>query len=188
MTARIVGMPVCSRTYVLPLAAARNTGYSMFEFIVLVVLTSVMGVGLADRLNYYQELTEKTVMEASVRNIRSGLLMRRAELLVQENVIETAKLLKQNPITWLENPPINYVGELSAERIQTVPAGSWYFNTSIGELVYFPNLRRHLEIENQEKTIRYQVTAIKPMAGNAQYAKPGLVGISLTLKTPYRWF
>jgi len=189
MTADFDGMVVCRHTHVMRMPDLKNAGYSMFEFIVLVVLASVMGVGLADRLSYYQELTEKTVMEATVRNMRSGLLMRRAELLIQENIPETAKLLKQNPVTWLESPPINYVGELSAERSQAVPPGSWYFDTTAWELVYLPNLRRHLEIKSmQATTIRYQVTALELPSNATSSGKQPPLGIALTLKTPFHWF
>lgn len=128
-------------------------------------------------------------MESTVRNMRSGLLMRRAELLMQENVAETVKLLHQNPITWLETPPLNYVGELSAERAQTVPPGSWYFDTSARELVYLPHLRSRLQIEApQSSFIRYQVTALETIPNTAPRARRQPLGIALTLKTPYRWF
>lgn len=188
MTEKPAGEPAC-RAPVLRLPFAAQAAYSMFEFIVLVVIASVLGIGLAERLSYYQELAEKTVMEATVRNMRSGLLMRRAELLMQENVAETAKLLHQNPITWLETPPLNYVGELSAERAQTVPPGSWYFDTSARELVYLPHLHRHLQIEApQSSLIRYQVTALEMMPNTAPPARRQPLGIALTLKTPYRWF
>ena len=73
----------------------------MFELVVVIVITSVIVITLLNRFLYYQEMAEKSVMEMTVMNMRSGLRLRIAELIMQDRMSEAGRLLQENPITWL---------------------------------------------------------------------------------------
>ncbi len=84
-------------------------------------------------------------MEATIANMRSGLRVRVAELMIGGQMARMGDLLQENPITWLAAPPANYAGALpQADDGQPVP-GHWYFDAARQQLVYLPQHRRFFQ-------------------------------------------
>lgn len=139
----------------------RQRGFTLYELVIAILVISVLAAVLLTRLQYYQQYAEKTAMEVTVRNMRNGLRQQVADLMMQDKMDEAGKLLQQNPIAWLDKPPPNYLGELTAPLEDTLPSASWYFDLSSRELVYVPG--SHLlffdHVANAEKPVRYRVTA-----------------------------
>ena len=117
----------------------RQAGISLFESIALVVVAGVLIIVLLQQLVHYQAMAKSAVMEMTVENMRSGLRLRVAELMIANRNAEMADLLQQNPVTWLDAPPANYLGQLQQPDRAKLPLDSWYFDLGQHELVYlFP--------------------------------------------------
>ena len=133
----------------------------------------------------YQELAEKTVVEATVANMRSGLRYRIAELMVNGRMNEMGSLSSENPMFWLKAPPSNYLGQV-AQQGQRIPPGSWYFDPQRHELVYLLQHSRYFQPgPDRKKLIRFRVlTSTQKQAANTSAR---VEGISLVPVGPYEW-
>lgn len=164
----------------------RFVGISKLEAMVALLLISILGAILLDRLLFYQEIAEKTAMETTIINMRSALRLTVAELRMQNRMQELEKLVGANPIAWLDTPPANYAGELDSPSPAAVPPGNWYFDRTRRQLVYRPNLTRLLKAgSEEEKLIRFQVTAVVRAAESG--TTPIAEGVALSLVRPYDW-
>ena len=167
---------------------SQHAGFTLLELLIDIILIGIVSIGLLERLLYYQEYAEKTVMEVTIRNIRNGLQLRVADLMMHDKMKDVGGLLNENPITWLEMPPPNYLGELKAPQKNTLSKGNWYFDSERKELTYLPDHCRFFESESDgRKEVRYRTIAIKYSQGrnNDQLLKPE--GIALHLVNPYKW-
>jgi prepilin-type N-terminal cleavage/methylation domain-containing protein len=165
--------------------AAVQRGFTLIELIVVIVIVcSLAAVGL-DRLLGYQELAEKAAMEATAQNIKMGLQMRLAELLIANRQSEVAQLESENPLRWLQEGPANYRGEYR----EPVAPGNWYYDERERQLVYAVNRGSNLEVggEKDIKLLRFRPQVVKQTveASGRQVLTP--VGVTLTPVTPYQW-
>ena len=150
---------ICRRRRRLPACARR--GFALLELVGIIVIASIVSLFLYDRLRRYQALAEKQSMEMTVRNIRSGLQLRVAELMMADRMDEAGQLVQENPIRWLATAPTNYLGELRNPQVTDLPLSSWYFDPDRHALVYI--LRRNKFFGSDpadEKPIVFRVTAV----------------------------
>lgn len=171
----------------------RQRGFTLFELVVVIVITSLLAIILLNRLWYYQEVAEKTAMEMTVMNMRSGLRLRIADLMTQDRMGEAAQLAQENPIHWLETPPPNYMGEFNNPKQGALIPGNWYFDTGQQELVYLLQHNRFLKPgmgENPEgkNALRFHVTAVGHPRQNGNGTVHKIEGITLVPVTQYHWF
>lgn len=160
----------------------KQTGGTLLELAVASIIIAVLAVLLLNRMQRYQEAAEKTVMETTVVNMRSGLRWRVAELMVQGRMDEMGRLSRESPVLWLEAPPSNYVGPVDNPEQQAIPPGSWYFDTTRRELVYLPDRSKYFRPgPDGEKAVRYRVTA------TAGQRNGQVEGINISLVRPYDW-
>src|SRR4030088_5723 len=89
----------------------RQSGFSVFEFVVAIAIVAVFGGVFLQRMLYFQEYAEKTAMDLTVPNMRTGLRYRTGDLLMRDKVSEITTLADENPVSWLQNSPENYLGE-----------------------------------------------------------------------------
>ena len=172
---------------------ARQRGFTIFELVVVMVIASVLAIILLNRLLYYQEIAEKTAMDMTVMNMRSGLRLRVAELMMQDRMNEASQLLQENPITWLETLPPNYKGKMADSKQTALIPGNWYFDTGRQELVYQVQHDRFFKsgedsATSKDSTIRFHVTAVKHPRKTGNGAVHKVEGITLTPITEYHWF
>lgn len=125
-------------------------------FVRLLLVAILVGI-LLERTLYYQEQVERSIMEATIINIRSGMRWHIADLMTRHRSVEVPGMRQQNPVRWLQLPPVGYVGAFAASPEYSVPGGSWYFDESKGELVYVPRLTRFLESAEGTKEVRFKV-------------------------------
>lgn len=135
-------------------------GYSLFELVAVISVFSILIGVFLNRLAYVQELTEKTAMEMTVMNIRTGLRYKLAEIMVNNRQAELPALLTDNPLQWLEKPPENYAGEFSSHADLEIPPGNWYYDRQKNELAYRLNRSAHYPGNGEAPEIRYRVSGL----------------------------
>lgn len=165
-----------------------NRGLTRFDLVVTIGLISVLTGIFAQRFLYLQEYAEKTVMEATVMNIRSGLRYKLAELIVEERGSEIPALMNENPIQWLERPPENYVGEFAYPENAVIPSGNWYFDKSLKQLVYRLNRDSYFEGSGTVSEIRYRIGGVAKNRQSGELVVQGLSSLTLEVVAPVSWF
>jgi type II secretory pathway pseudopilin PulG len=174
-----------------PLASAalgnrRQRGFSLFEFGIVAVVLCILLVVFLDRALNYQEYAERTAMELTIVNIRSGLRLRVAELITQDRLSEIGKLVDENPVRWLERPPTNYLGELALPVSKALPSGNWYFDSARRELVYLPRDNRYssAQLHDRKETIRFQVMTVRKALGKVDRSESRVEWVTLARTNP----
>ena len=163
-------------------------GASFVEFAVSMALMGIFVGVLLERALYYQEYAEKTAMESTAQNIRTGLRYKVADLILANRVSEIATLADENPMNWLAERPPNYLGELDSAPMDE-PKGQWYFDKGKRELVYAVNNRRHFSPSSyRDFSVRYR--AMRVSAGAVTDSSPGFAGtwVSFVPVIEYGWF
>ena len=161
--------------------AGRQTCITLLEFALVAAIFAALCGGYLAALLYYEELAEKTVVESTVQNLRSGLMLQAAGRIASGRDRELADLLEQNPVDWLERPPAGYVGIRGSVRARDVEPGSWYYDPAAREIGYRPRLDRHLHIKGDE-LLRWRVDAVRAERGGRAE------GLSIHRATDYEWF
>lgn len=167
----------------------RDRGISKYEFLIQVVIAGILAAFLLERFQYYQEYAEKSVMESTVINMRSGMRLRIAALMMDNKPEEIGALLKENPVSWLDRPPANYLGVLERGDQIAKDRYGWYFDAVNNELVYKPHLSRFLQpAPGSSGVIRFRITA-KVIAGkNEKGIYTRAEGLEIVSIGQYAWF
>ena len=152
----------------------------------IIMFISILASIFVNRMQRYQELAEKTVVEATVANMRSGLRYRIAELMINGQMNEMGSLSRENPMSWLKAPPSNYLGQIAQASQQRIPPGSWYFDQRRHELIYLLQHSRYFKPgPDGQKVIRFRViTSTQKQAVNTNAR---VEGISLAPIGSYDW-
>jgi general secretion pathway protein G len=165
--------------------AGREAGASLFEFGVALIIISVLATVLLNRLGYYKEMLEKAAMEATLRNIKTGLQVQLAELIVSNRQAQAARLEIEDPVQWLDEKPPNYGGSY-----RTPPdTGTWYFDAGTHELVYVVNTGSRLELDTgaDPKQVRFRARVLKDRLKLFGMGVESVAGVTLLPVRPYRW-
>ncbi len=163
----------------------RRRGATWLERMAALILFGVFLAAFLERVSYYQEYAEKMEMELTVRNIRTGLRYKIADLIMNNRLPEMATLADENPVNWLEQRPANYLGEFDG-----APAGAgfgrWYFDRRNRHLVYIINHRRHFEpSDGQDFSVRYQAVRRSSRMQTSTSAEE--TWVSLAPVQDFRW-
>lgn len=154
----------------------KSSGITQLEFAVVAAVFAMLAGVLVSALLYYEELAEKTVVEVTIVNMRTGLRLKVAELIIKGRESEIAGLAHSNPVTWLDHPPSGY-----QDRFGAALAGDWVYHPVSKEIEYRPRLRAHLSIQSGT-TLRWKLMARRVSAtGVAE-------GVEIVQVTPYQWF
>ncbi|MBI5922451.1 MAG: hypothetical protein HY847_12525 [Betaproteobacteria bacterium] len=166
-------------------AFIQQTGLERLEFTMVLVVMAFLWLMAFNRLQDLQEIGEKTKVEMTIRNIRSGLHWEMSDRIMTAREASIGELAGTNPVRWLEKIPENYLGEFSSTP-EKFPRGSWYFDTSQHLLQYRPSLGNHLicvecQLVDGEITLGWRIEKIgNPMFGRSM--------VKLVELTNYRWF
>jgi prepilin-type N-terminal cleavage/methylation domain-containing protein len=162
----------------------RYTGFSLFELIVGIVIVSVLGTYVSERMLRYQEYAEKTAMEVTARRLQTALRLQVADLMMRDRLHEIDRLLQDDPMTWLEAPPANYAGQRNAMTQGDALKGKWHYDAAQRAVIYVPFHHRFFKPQRQgDNIISYRIVAIPVTSGGSRRIE----GLSLSLATPYQW-
>lgn len=79
---------------------------------------------------------EATALELMIRNMRSGVMVKVADLIVKGDYQGIAELAKSNPMSVLETPAGVYKGILPEGDSSEIEAGKWYYDKEGKQLIY----------------------------------------------------
>lgn len=159
----------------------------MLEFAVASVVLSLLAFILLDRLTYYQALAEKTTVEMTVMNMRSGLRYKVAEMLMHGKEAELPGLAGKNPVEWLAAPPPGYLGISSVLTWPDLPPGAWGFDAARHELLYRVKDEQYfVAARSGELGLRLRVNLLKDLVSPT--GPESVVGAEIVLVEKYRWF
>ncbi len=113
-----------------------NNGFSKLEFLVVVILISIIGAVVLNRMWSWRYEVERTHILTVVSNIRSVLGLQTAELASRGQLSQLPRLAGSNPFTLLKKTPKSYLGELSKDDPKTQQPGIWYFDRQTKILTY----------------------------------------------------
>ncbi len=165
----------------------RLCGASQLELAAGIALVAIFLVVFVERAFYYQEYAEKTAMEMTVANMRTGLRYRIADLIMRNRLSEIPTLADENPVNWLAEPPQNYLGEFDSSPPDGT-AGKWFYDKRSRELVYTVNNRRHfVPYDGGDFTVRYRAARMQAPAPVASQASRAQVWVSLAQQRDYAW-
>ena len=157
---------------------------SLLEFSVVLVVIGVAAAYFVDGLYYVQEQAERTVMEATVRNMDSGVIMDAATRTMHGQEASIGELVGTNPVQFLENPPVGYAGMCKQE----LAAGEWCFDATSHEMVYLPRVDRHLEyLVPGRPGLRWRVSSAADMAGRGSGSPAPTGAIRVLSTTSFVW-
>ena len=160
-------------------------GFSLLESVVTLVLIGVCAGLLLERLAYYQEAAEKAVMELEVNKLKLALQVHIGDLIARNQPVDYVRIARENPMLWLDRPPVGYRGEFARDAAADLPKGSWYFNRSSAELVYLLNQDRNFRPKSDGRSlVRWRVKTVRPTAA----ADGTVIGLQLAPAEPYSWF
>jgi general secretion pathway protein G len=162
-----------------------EAGSSLFELVVVLIIISVLSAVLLNRLGFYKEMLEKAAMESTLRNIKTGLQVQLAELIVTNRQAQAGRLENEDPVQWLDEKPFNYGGSYRAP----VTIGTWYFDARTHELVYVVNTGNRLEVDTDEspKELRFRARLVKDRLKLFGNSVESVTGVSIVPARPYRW-
>lgn len=157
---------------------------SLFQVSVVVAVMAVLAAVLLNALHYVQEKAERTVMEATVRNMERGLEIEVRTREIHGQLASIRELVGANPVTWLERPPEGYTGVCKKTRA----LGEWCFDETTREIVYRPRLEASLEFrEPERRDLRWRVASAEEIAGGQSGRSVVAGGIRVFSTTSFVW-
>ena len=113
-------------------------GFTLLEFALVVLVSSIVSAVVLNRFEYYREQAEIAAARQVVASLRTSLQVRTAQLLSRGQELELQKLAAGNPIKLLLWQPENYLGEYYAPDPEQIGQAGWVFDPRDKSLVYLP--------------------------------------------------
>jgi general secretion pathway protein G len=134
-------------------------GASAFEFVVCLIIISILAAVLMDRLASYSRQAEVLAAQNVAENIRLSLRIRSAQLLIEGDVSGLIALADTNPVLLLKTEPPNYLGEVD-EVSEELPGGNWIYQKRDKVLVYLLK-RRNISASEGQKSLKFKVKLLR---------------------------
>lgn len=165
-------------------------GFTLIEFIVIIIIIVVLAGLFLVRVPLYQEQAEKAAMQQVEGALQSALVLRYGTLMARNAASEKELgiLSTDNPVTWLQKPPRNYMGEYYDPTPRTVAPGNWMFDLKSRDLIYVVDHSDYFTPgKDGKKWIRFHVHLdYEPALGRPESGKE-LVTTLFEPTEPYHW-
>lgn len=165
-----------------------SLGLPTMEIAIVVALVGVFAAIFTHQLFYYWELAERTTVDLTINNMRSGLRLEMARRLMAGERRTYTALAHGNPMTLLQTPD-NYLGEQTHVDPTRIKPGHWVFSQNERALYYIPRHSRYLNIAPQQKLafLKFVLESKQEPSEISEYADIP-EDVKLISVWPYRWF
>jgi hypothetical protein len=150
--------------------------------VLYVVIAGILAVVLLERLLTYAEAAEKAAMEATLSRLHAGLYARVAFLALRGDYETIDALPRRSPFATAVMQATNYRGEFVGVPAE-IEGGNWLYDRLRNELVYVPNLKRHLVADPDDLDVAHLRFRLEVLRSPTQ----SLMGVALRPVTAFRW-
>ncbi len=119
-------------------AAACESGFSLFELTIVIVIIGILLAVAINRLLPYIDEAERIAVLTTESTIRSSLVILAAKRIASGRSATLTEFNGSNPMALMLEAPANYSGEIDSTAGLSVPSRSWYFDVATRHLVYRP--------------------------------------------------
>jgi len=162
-----------------PFTIRRQRGASLLELALVAVVTSVLAGLLLNCLISTRGESEQVAAKQLIGSLRTALAVRSAQIISTTGKPGLLALSHQNPMTWLQQPPKNYLGEYYSPNKSELPPASWYFDRVGQTLVYLGAAEKSFSLRIQKVRI-FKVKLIQmPGPINTDPREEGSTGLVL---------
>ncbi|MFC5478125.1 hypothetical protein [Massilia suwonensis] len=117
-------------------------GATRLELAVATILAALLAGVLLNCITSYEAESERVAAKQLLGSLRTALAVQSAGIISTTGEPGLLALAQQNPMTWLQDRPKNYLGEYYAPKNEALPKGNWYFDRSRHALVYLPSAEK----------------------------------------------
>ena len=152
----------------------------------MIAIFSILIGYLLDKVFDNLEIAEKSAMETQRMMMRAGMDLQIAGLMSSRREKEITRLAGHNPVEWLRETPVNYLGAFASEPEQAGENGGWFFDTTAREIVYVAKRHAYLKPDLSGRfRVRFHV-----VLDGANDRKSGTITSWPVLAPvePYAWF
>jgi hypothetical protein len=162
-----------------PFTTRRQRGASLLEGALAAAVTALLAGLLLNCLIYTRGESEQVAAKQLIGSLRTALAVRSAKAISTTGEAGLLALAHQNPMTWLQQLPENYLGEYYSPNKAELPSGNWYFDRVGQTLVYLSASEKSFSVGIQ-KILVFKVKLVH-MSGpvNTDGREKGSTGLVL---------
>jgi general secretion pathway protein G len=157
----------------------RQGGATRLELAVAAILAALLAGVLLNSIMSYRGESERVAAKQLIGSLRTALAVRSAKVISTTGEPGLLALAHQNPMSWLQRRPENYLGEYYSPENEAFPTGNWYFDRGAHTLVYLPASQKSFS-SGIQKVLAFKVKLLRvPVPVNAGERAKGTTGLVL---------
>ena len=157
----------------------RQGGATRLELAVATSLAALLAGVLLNSIISVQGESERVAAKQLIGSLRTALAVRSAKIISTRGEAGLLALAHQNPVSWLQQRPENYLGEYYSPQNDALPRGNWYFDRSAHTLVYLPAAQKSFS-SGIQKVLIFKVKLVRVSGPvNAVRQEKGSAGLVL---------
>jgi len=162
-------------------------GFTLIELVIVICIISILAGLFFKRVLFYQEMAEKAAVQQVVGALQTALILQFGHRMASGLGGSEKDIVKENPMDWLMQKPGNYAGELKQVDLAKMVPGTWVFDQSTQELIYYPDHAEHFKPSNSDaKWIRYKTRFLyQPNSRNKKIQE--FAGLIISPVEPFQW-
>ena len=137
-----------------------HRGATQLEFALALGFIGVCAWVLLKCIITYRAEAEQVAAKQLIGSLRTALAVRSSKAQSSGGIQGLIALSHQNPMTWLQRLPENYLGEYYSPNENELPSGNWYFDPAKKTLVYLPAVEKSFSTGTQ-KVLIFKVEFIR---------------------------
>lgn len=114
----------------------RAAGFTLFEMVVVICSIAILYMVAEERINELPAAAERANFLAVLEQVKTGVTLEMLGLLADDQSGAVQEMAGGNPMSWLLEAPVNYLGEQDLVTDALRRRNAWYFETTSGQLVY----------------------------------------------------